>query len=112
MCTKSQLKIISEQMVNCYREVFGEDIIDIYLFGSYARGDYSNESDIDMIAIVKGDRLELQQKLKGIWDKSVEIGLENDVIVSPTVVPYNEFIEYKDKLPYYMNIYKEGRKIG
>lgn len=112
MCTLSQLDSISEQMVNCYRAVYGADVIEIFLYGSYARGDYDEESDIDMTAIVKGDRLELQQKLKQVWNRSAEIGLENDVVVSPTVIPYDEFEAYKDKLPYYRNICKEGRKIG
>ena len=31
---------------------------------------------------------------------------------SPTVIPYDEFEQYKEKLPYYRNIVKEGRKIG
>lgn len=112
MCTLSQLSVISEQMVKYYRVVYGEDITDIFLYGSYARGDYDQESDIDMTAIVKGDRRELQQKLKEVWDKAAEIGLENNVVVSPTVIPYDEFEAYKDKLPYYMNICREGRKIG
>jgi hypothetical protein len=43
---------------------------------------------------------------------SAEIGIENDVVVSPTVIPYDEFEEYKETLPYYINILKEGKKIG
>ena len=112
MCTLSQLNSISEQMVCCYREVYGGDVVAIFLYGSYARGDYDEESDIDMTAIVRGERLELQQKLREIWDKSAEIGLENDVVVSPTVIPYDEFEFYKDKLPYYINLCREGKKIG
>jgi predicted nucleotidyltransferase len=99
-------------MVSCYREVYGMDIFGIFLYGSYARGDYSPESDIDITAIVNGNRKELQDKLKIIWDMSAEIGIENDVVVSPTVIPYDEFEEYKETLPYYMNILKEGKKIG
>ena len=112
MCTMVQLKDISSQMVECYRSVYGKSIEGIFLYGSYARGDYDEASDIDMTAIVRGDRQELQQKLKLVWDISVDIGLENDIVVSPTVIPYDEFEAYKDKLPYYMNILKEGRKIG
>ncbi|MBO5209477.1 MAG: nucleotidyltransferase domain-containing protein [Lachnospiraceae bacterium] len=112
MCTKSQLNMISKQIVECYRSVFGMDITGIFLYGSYARGDYTTDSDIDITAIVKGERVDLQQKLKQVWDISADIGLENDVIVSPTVIPYNEFEEYKDILPYYMNILKEGKRIG
>lgn len=112
MCTIRQVDIISEQMKECYKSVYGGDIVEIFLYGSYARGDYSSESDIDIVAIVKGDRLELQKKLKAIWDMSAEIGLENDVIVSPMVIPYDEFLRYRKSLPYYRNIIKEGKRIG
>lgn len=112
MCTKLQLNNISKQMVECYRSVYGKDIADIFLYGSYARGDNDSSSDIDIAAIVKGNRIELQQKLKIVWDVSADIGLENDVVVSPIVIPYDEFMEYKGNLPYYMNIVKEGQKIG
>lgn len=63
-------------------------------------------------SIVRGNRVELQKKLKKMWDFSTEVGLAYDVIVSPTVIPYDEFEQYKEKLPYYRNIVKEGRKIG
>ena len=112
MCTKMQLDNIARQMAQSYRSVYGNDVVAIYLYGSYAREDFDHESDIDITAIVKGDRLELQNKLKKIWDISADIGLENDVIVSPTVIPFEEFEEYKHTLPYYMNIQKEGKRIG
>ena len=84
----------------------------IFLYGSYARGDYDDESDIDIAAVVRGRRQELQYKLKQMWDISAEIGLQNDVVVSPVVIPYDEFEKYKDILPYYRNIVKEGMRIG
>lgn len=37
--------------------------------------------------------------------------MENDVDVSPTVIPYAEYEAYKEILSYYMNIQKEGRQI-
>lgn len=64
MCTKSQLEAIEEEMVNYYRSVYGDSIDTIILYGSYARGDYSDDSDIDITAIVRGNRVELQKKLK------------------------------------------------
>ena len=84
----------------------------VFLFGSYARGDYTENSDIDIVAVVHGSRMELQQKLKEVWDRSAEVGLENDIVVSPTVIPYDEFKKYQDTLPYYRNIMQEGKKIG
>ena len=94
------------------KRMLGERLVRVVLYGSYARGDYDNQSDIDIAAIVKGSRLDLQNKLKAVWDISADIGLENDVVVSPTVIPYDEFEEYKEKLPYYRNIAREGMQIG
>lgn len=112
MCTESQLSQIVEAMVECYRSVYGNDIVDIALYGSYARGEHTENSDIDIVAIVRGSRLALQNKLKMIWDISAELGLEHDIVVSPTVIPYDEFMKYKQTLPYYRNIAEEGQKIG
>lgn len=112
MCTKSQLQSIVKLMVECYREVYGNAIVDIILYGSYARGDYTENSDIDIAAVVHGERIELQEKLKSVWDISAEIGLENDIIVSPTVIPYDEYTKYRKTLPYYRNIAEGGQKIG
>ena len=94
-----------------YEQVYRDNIIDIYLYGSYARGDYDAESDIDFAAVVKGERLDLQRKLKAMWDIAADLGMERDVVISPTVIPYSEFIKYKDELPYYRNIIREGLKI-
>ena len=112
MCTEMQLNKIIKAMVECYRVVYGRDIVEIVLYGSYARGDFTEGSDIDLVAVVRGSRLDLQEKLKAIWDVSAELGLENDIIVSPTVIPYDEFMKYKQSLPYYRNIAEEGCKVG
>ena len=112
MCTEVQLSRISREMVECYRVVYGRDIVEVILYGSYARGDYAEDSDIDIVAVVHGSRADLQEKLKVVWDLSAELGLENDIIVSPMVIPYDEFVKYKQTLPYYRNIAEEGKKIG
>ena len=34
-------------------EILGDKLVDVILFGSYARGDYTKESDVDVLIIVK-----------------------------------------------------------
>lgn len=98
------LKKISE----IYRTVYGEDIVKMVLYGSYARGDNQDDSDIDIVAIVRGERSDLQERLKMVWDISSDLELEYGTIVSPTVIPLSEYEKYKDDLPYYRNIQNEG----
>lgn len=112
MCTQNDLKTLLKKIVVIYREIYGEELHEIYLYGSYARGDYTTESDIDIAAIVKGDRRQLQDQLKLIWGRVSDLELDYEIIISPTVIPYNEFENYKDILPYYRNIVQEGVKLS
>lgn len=108
MCTREEINTILHQMANIYRAIYGDKIVKVVLYGSYARGDNQVDSDIDIVGIVRGERSDLQEQLKKIWDVSAELELEYGTIVSPTVIPFNEFERYKDDLPYYRNILKEG----
>ena len=111
MCTQSELDLILKQMLRIYRSVYGSEIVRVVLYGSYARGDYQQDSDIDIAAIVRGERERLQAGLQQVWDQSAELELAYGTIVSPTVIPLDEFEKYKDDLPYYRNIANEGVEI-
>lgn len=108
MCTRQELNTILTKMVHIYQSVYGPNIVRILLYGSYARGENHSDSDIDIVAIVKGERPSLQADLPKIWDQSSDLELQYDTILSPTVIPFNEFEKYKNVLPYYRNIENEG----
>ena len=92
----------------CIRDRYGDNLVKVMMYGSYARGDYDNYSDVDIAAIVRGERQELQNALKKIWDTSSELELEYETIVSPTVIPFDEYEQYRNDVPYYRNSEKEG----
>ncbi len=71
MCTRNELDVILRKIAEVYRSVYGE-LVSIFLYGSYARGDYQSDSDIDMAAIVRGDRRSLQDRLRKVWDVARE----------------------------------------
>lgn len=55
--------------------------------------------------------MKLQEQLKKIWDISSDLEVEYGAIVSPAVIPFEEFEKYKNDLPYYKNIQREGVEI-
>ena len=112
MCTRNELDIISKKIAAVYQNVYGKSLVKVILYASYARGDFNSDSDIDMVAIVQGKRINLQKQLKQVWDESAELELEYGTILSPTVIPYDEFEQYKEDLPYYRNIANEGVMIN
>ena len=80
-----------------------EDIIKIILFGSVARGDDNEESDIDILIITTNSD-ELTDEINSA---AVDIILEKDEFISPHVMSeehYNKTIDY----PFLTNVLKEG----
>ena len=67
------------------KDIYSDSLVEVLLYGSHARGDYNEDSDIDLVAIVHGNRLELQKKLDLVWDVSSELELK-DVDISPIVL--------------------------
>ena len=52
MCTRNELNLILQAMTQAYQAVYGANVVKIILYGSYARGDYSPESDLDIMLLM------------------------------------------------------------
>ncbi len=100
-------KILKEVYSKCF-QLFGNLLHDVYLYGSYARGDYEIGSDIDILLTVDLDYLEIEKYTEKVAHISSELSLENDIYVSITVKPLNMFVKYSNILPYYKNVLNEG----
>ena len=111
MCTRNDVDAIVKKIIETYHHVYSDKLMAVYLYGSYAREDYDDYSDVDIVAIVDGERKYVQNQLKMVWDKSSELELEYEVIISPTAIPYIDFATYESILPYYRNISTEGVRL-
>ena len=113
MCSKSELQIILSEIAKTARETFGEHLDSVILYGSYARGDYTPDSDVDMMILVKGIAPEdLWRYKKPIIKTESELGLQYDLVISSTIKDIETFNMYLDVLPFYQNVNKEGLRIG
>ncbi|MBR1738865.1 MAG: nucleotidyltransferase domain-containing protein [Ruminococcus sp.] len=108
MCNKSQaIQILAQAYLMC-RDIFGEKLRDAYLYGSYARGDYDDESDVDILMTVDMSAEELSLIRHRVSSVNSELSLEHDVTVSITAKPLEQFTRYSGILPYYRNVLSEG----
>lgn len=103
-----ELTIILNKMVHEYKRVYGDKLKVVYLYGSYARGDFDEYSDVDIVGIVDLDYQELNKADGELIHCASELGLEYNILISPTTIPEALFIQYQEDLPYYRNIKNEG----
>ena len=108
MCSQSDLQVITGSVVKAAVELLEDKIYKIILYGSYARGDFDAESDIDILILLDCDSGEVREYRKQISRLASRIGLENDIEVSLLLRDRASFEDRADFLPFYKNIQKEG----
>lgn len=89
-------------------DALGKDIKKIILYGSCSRGDFLDDSDIDIALIVSCDRAEMSKYNDMLAEIATKLAAKYFTIVNFVCVPEHEFEERKTWYPYYRNIDKEG----
>lgn len=112
MCTKNQLAEITEKVALLSKSVFGDKLDSTLLYGSYARGEQTSESDIDIMVLANVSREELSSYKKPFISLSSELGLQHDVVVTVTLKDTETFNKYSQAVPFYAAVKKEGVRIA
>ena len=85
--------------------IYGDKLKAVYLYGSYARGDYRPGSDVDVM-ILLSDYRNYWDELRRSTELASDISLEYDVTVSRLIM---KEIQWKESdMPVLRNIHKEG----
>ena len=81
----------------------------LILYGSYARGDYRADSDIDVIVLVdnENEKIAHTDEIK-ITYPLYDIEFQTGTIISPLVYSKKAWANHK-VTPFYENVLKEGR---
>jgi len=88
------------------KERFPDRILQIYAFGSRVRGDHGEWSDLDVLVIVKGKDLEIQDEIFSVF---AEEELATGVPFSPIIKDQSVFVREEElNTTFYKNIKHEG----
>lgn len=105
----TRLKAISQDVVEAYRAIYKDDLVYVLLYGSYSRGDFTDESDIDFVGVVDADKKQINVQLDSLWDLTSEIDLNRDAVISAMAINYAAY-NNSDSL-YIQNVRKDGIKV-
>jgi len=104
---KGFLKIekILEEVKFKVKSLYGDKLKSVILYGSYARGEEKQKSDIDIAVILKGD-FELFKEIDRIIDVTYDIGLNHSVLLS--IKPISEQDYDKPNTMLVLNLIEDG----
>ena len=101
---RDQLDKISQDFANNVRKKLGNHVKEIILFGSHARGDFTEGSDYDFLIALDKREKKFQEL---VLDETGEIMDKYDALIGYIVCDEHEW-EKKKKFPIGLNILKEG----
>ena len=106
------INVVSQRVFNAAKDVLGDKLDKVYLYGSYARGDHSQESDIDYMIVAKLPQAEACSKHLTISEKLGDTDLEFDVLVSCAVTGSETFYKFQEASVFYRSIIVEGVELN
>jgi hypothetical protein len=104
---RDELKILVEEMKEALGQALKDKMSALILFGSYARGDYSEESDLDFILLLN-ERITREEDEK-ITEISSRLSLKYDTVISCLDYLKEDFETRTSPLT--LNVKKEGIRI-
>lgn len=99
--TKPILKELQAELKEAYRERFKR----LILYGSHARGEADEDSDIDVVAVIEGVESPVKE-LGSLSDLISRISLKYDTLISLYPISADDF--ERRNSPLLLNVKKEG----
>ena len=97
-----------QEYVAALRMIYGTHLKQVILYGSYARGDFDADSDVDIMLLVDLP----EEKLNSFSDELSELVFEYNVTYGiwfmPIVKNIEHFKYWRQAYPFYSNVEKEG----
>ena len=104
----NKVDTVLKQFIEEISKLLGNRLKKVILYGSYARGDYDKNSDLDIMILTDLTEDELIKYRMKIRDIACDLEFDNDIVISPLVRNIEKYNNRIDIIPFYMNIQKEG----
>jgi uncharacterized protein len=86
-------------------DLYGERLWGVILFGSFARGDAGEDSDIDVLIVLKGS-FDPRTERKRTLDLIAGLSLEHNVLISDIITSEEDYL--RGKVPLFKEVQQEG----
>ena len=104
----NSLRELLKRYIDDVQKIYGSRLNTVILYGSYARGDFRSDSDIDIMILVDLTEREIKEKGHALSEVTFDYNFDNDVKIMPIVKNRDHFNKWLRAYPFYNNIKREG----
>ena len=91
------------------KDLYGDRLREVVLYGSYARGDYDDESDIDLMIVLNDETIDTYREIRRMSNLETNLLLKYGKVVS--VLPVSSVRYQRSVMPIYLEIRREGLRL-
>lgn len=103
-----RLSILLKEYHKAIAQILGEHLNRVILYGSYARGDFRQDSDMDIMILADVKPEEISNYADKVYDITYDFEIQYDMEINPSVQSMQIYERWKKAYPFFMNIEKEG----
>lgn len=97
-----------EKYVAEMKKIYGTHLKQVILYGSYARGDFRSDSDVDIMVLVDLPEDALDSFSDAVSEVGFNYNVDYDIWFMPVVKNIDHFRYWCEAYPFYSNVAKEG----
>lgn len=102
------INLLLSEYVEEVGKIYGEHLKSVILYGSYARGDFRMDSDIDIMILVDLPDMEVEMYRKQLSGTTYDFNEEHNTDIRPIAKSDAHFRKWLGVYPFYTNVQKEG----
>lgn len=104
-----------QQLIQLYvsniHDIYGSHLRQIILYGSYARGDFRPDSDIDIMILLDLSDIDIKKYRHQLLDMTFDFNMDYDVDIKPIAKSEEHYRKWVDNYPFYSNVNREGVRL-
>ena len=105
------LRNLIEQYIVEVKKIYGSHLKQVILYGSYARGDYTPDSDIDVMILLDISDMEIKNYRHQLSEMTYNFNMDYELDIKPIAKNEAHFNKWVLNYPFYANVSKEGVKL-
>lgn len=102
---KPQLDALLSELKAHLERLYGERFVQLVLYGSHARGDASEHSDVDVMIVLQGE-VDRSAEIRRTSHLIAELSLKYDTVISRVIKSEAAFAAQQS--PLMLNVHREG----
>lgn len=100
--------VLLENYREAIAKIFGKYLIRIMLYGSYARGDFNQNSDVDIMILADLQPIEVSSYADKVYDITYDFEMKYEIEINPSVQIVQIYDQWKNAYPFFSSIEKDG----